>query len=127
LDRRLRIDSSQQSEWIWAVPVAVFAITVAILVFAGAKCGAWPGEYISTALVVGLVISGLFVAGMLPEDVPAENGQGHRGPDPEPSSSPPPFDPTIWLSPAAPWAVDAGDAHGERRTEPLREPVGAAR
>src|ERR1035437_5280551 len=89
LDRRLHIDDSEESEWVWAIPVVGFAVTVAILIVAGVMSGVWAAEYIPTALVVGLVLSGLFVACMLPEDIPPEHDQGNRGPDTEPSATPP--------------------------------------
>ena len=127
LDRRLHIDDSEESEWVWAIPVVGFAVTVAILIVAGVMSGVWAAEYIPTALVVGLVISGLFVACMPPEAVPPEHDQGNRGPDTEPSATPPRFDPTVWLALLADSDVDTVRADEERREEPLREPVGASR
>src|ERR1035437_4561199 len=100
LDRRLHIDDSEESEWVWAIPVVGFAVTVAILIVAGVMSGVWAAEYIPTALVVGLVISGLFVACMLPEDIPPEHDQGNRGPDTEPSATPPRVPPPGWVGPA---------------------------
>jgi len=127
LDRQLHIDDSEEREWVWAIPVVGFAVTVAILIVAGVMSGVWAAEYIPTALVVGMVISGLFVACMLPEAVPRENDQGNRGPDIEPSSTPPRFDPTVWLALLADAEMDTVRADEKCREEPLREPVAAPR
>src|ERR1035437_3878399 len=44
LDRRLHIDDSEESEWVWAIPVVGFAVTVAILIVAGVMSGVWAAE-----------------------------------------------------------------------------------
>jgi hypothetical protein len=125
LDRRLHIDHRGQSEWFWAIPAIAFAATLAILVIAGVMSGVWAAEYIPTGLVIALVIAGLLVACMTPEEAPPEDDRGDRGPDTEPSSTPPRFDPGIWL--ALFNDADTVRANHEREEERAREPVGAPR
>jgi hypothetical protein len=127
LDRRLHIDHSGQSEWVWAVPVLAFAATAAVLVAAGAMSGVWAAEYIPTALVVALVISGLLVACMTPEATLPDNDEGDRGPDTEPPSTPPRLDPGIWAALFADRDEDALGADEARKETRPREPVGASR
>lgn len=127
LDRRLHIEHSEESEWVWAIPVVGFVVTAAILIVAGVLSGVWAAEYIPTALVIGIVMSGLFVACMQPEAVAREDDQGNRGPDIEPSSTPPRFDPTVWLALLADAEVDTVRADEKCREEPRREPAGASR
>lgn len=126
LDRWLHINLSDESKWGWTIPVVGFVVTAAILIVAGVMSGVWAAEYIPTALVVGLVISGLFVACMLPEAIPPEHDQGNRAPDPEPSATPPRFDPTVWVALLADSDVETVRAE-ERREEALRERVAASR
>jgi len=122
LDRRLHIDRDGGSEWAWAVPAAAFVVTLAILVTAGVMSGVWAVEYIPTGLVVGLVIAGLLVACAAPEEVPPDIDHGERGPDREPPSTPPRFDPDIWVALLAGSGTDPEPSGDER----LRQPVGAA-
>lgn len=98
LDRRLNIDRGGGSEWAWAIPAAAFAVTVTILVTAGAMSGVWAAEYVPTAVVVGLVIAGLLVACAVPEEVPPDIDHDDRGPDREPPSQPPRPDQDIWMA-----------------------------
>jgi hypothetical protein len=128
LDRRLGIDHSGKSEWVWAIPALGFVAAVAILVIAGVMSGVWAAEYIPTGVVIGLVISGLLVACMAPETVPPENDHGDdRRPGTEPSSTPPRSDPGIWKALLSEPAVETTPADEERNNERLREPVGASR
>lgn len=128
LDRLLHIDHGAQGEWDWAIPIAGFVVTVAILVVAGVMSGVWAAEYIPTSLVVGLVIAGLFVACMTPEALPPEDDHGgNRGPDTEPSATPPQLDPRVWSTVLADLDVDGGRADLERDAEPVREPISASR
>jgi peptidoglycan/LPS O-acetylase OafA/YrhL len=126
LDRRLHIDHNGRSEWDWAIPIAGFVVTVAILIVAGVMSGVWAAEYIPTALVVGLVMAGLFVACMAPEAGPPEDDHGNRGPDKEPSSTPPQLDPRIWVALLADLDVDTIRAGEERGGDPVGEPAGAS-
>jgi hypothetical protein len=96
LDRRLHIDDSGRSSWAWAAPLIGFVVPLAVLVVAGVMSGVWAAEYIPTAIVVGVVIAGLFVACMLPETSPPwDEGDDHQ-PEGEPAV-PPAFDPAVWL------------------------------
>ncbi|MDQ2960570.1 MAG: tripartite tricarboxylate transporter TctB family protein [Candidatus Dormibacteraeota bacterium] len=117
LDRRLHIDDSSRTAWAWALPAIGFVVPLTILVVAGVMSGVWAAEYVPTAIVVGLVIAGLFVACTLPEPAPPWDEGDDHGHDHKPSS-PPSFDPTAWMP-----AVRDLDADPET----LREPVGASR
>lgn len=122
LDRRLNIERDGGNEWAWAVPAAAFAITVSILVTAGAMSGVWAVEYVPTALVVGTVIAGLLVACAVPEEVPPDIDQDDRGPDRRPPSTPPRLDPDIWVA-----LLSGSDSPPEPSGDDrLRQPVGAA-
>ena len=98
LDRRLHIDRGGQSEWVWAIPIGGFAIWIATLVVAGVLTGVWAAEFVPTALLEGLVISGLFVACLAPEDAPPATDEGDDGPESESPSTPPCSDPAVWLT-----------------------------
>jgi hypothetical protein len=127
LDRRLHIERSGRSEWIWAIPIVGFAVWVATLVFTGVMTGVWAAEFIPTALVEGLVIAGLFVICLAPETAPPENGPGDRVRRTEPPSTPTPSDPTVWLAMLAELDGGAVNADRDSREESLREHVGAPR
>jgi hypothetical protein len=98
IDRRFRAPSGRRRLWLWAIPLGGFALCVSVLVVAGALTGVWAAEYIPTALIEGLVISGLFIVCLAPVMDPPDNDPGDRGPDTDPTSSPPPFDPTLWVA-----------------------------
>ena len=121
LDRRLHINHGRRSEWFWAIPLAGFAVTAAILLVAGVMTGVWAAEYIPTALIEGLVIAGLFLACLSPDGAPADGDPGDRGPDAEPPPTPPPFDPTVWVA-----LLAGSDVNAARGDEAQQEPVGAA-
>ncbi len=127
LDGLLHIDHSGRSEWDWAIPIVGFVVTVAILIVAGVMSGVWAAEYIPTALVVGLVMAGLFVACMTPEAVPPGDDHGDRGPGTEPSQTPPQLDPHVWRTVLTGLDVDTVRAAEDRDDEALRKPVGASR
>ncbi len=127
LDRRLHIDHTGQSEWIWAGPILVFAATLAIFVAAGVMSGVWAAEYIPTGLVIALVISGLLVACRTPEAEPPEDEHGDGGHHTEPSPFPPPLDPGVWLRLLVDADVHLVHADDERNNHRLREPAGAPR
>src|ERR1700732_2925141 len=96
LERLLHIDRSGQSEWVWAIPAGGLVVWVGTLVVAGVMSGVWAAEFIPIALVEGLVIAGLFVACIAPEEVPPEQDEGNGGPDLEPPVDPPQPDPAVW-------------------------------
>ena len=99
---------------------------MSILVLAGVMSGVWAAEYIPTALFEGLVISGLLVVCLTPvTDTPDSDG-GDRGPDKEPTASPPPFDPTLWVA-LFEDAEPASSAGRQVKEETRREPVEAQR
>jgi hypothetical protein len=111
LDRRLRPASGRRHAWLWVVPIASFVFCASILVLAGVLSGVWAAEYIPTALFESLVIAGLFFVCIAPVVDGSDNDNGDRGPDKDPVSSPPPFDPTVWV----PFVVDpAGPGDGDR-------------
>ncbi len=126
LRRLTRPRDGGHGAWVWALPIGGFVLCVAILVVAGVWSGVWAAEYIPIALLEGLVISGLFVVCFASDPEPPENDHGDDGPDPDPASTPPPFDPTMWLPLFAdgegPSPADRDAARGSRR-----EPVGAPR
>jgi hypothetical protein len=124
IDRSFRAPSGRRRLWIWAIPVGGFALCVSILVVAGVMTGVWAAEYIPTALIEGLVISGLFIVCLAPVMDPPDNDPGDRGPDIDPTSSPPPFDPTLWVA----LLQDAEPAPSGANEQPRRrEPVEAQR
>jgi hypothetical protein len=127
LDGLLQIDRGGRSEWDWAIPIGGFLVTAAILIVAGVMSGVWAAEYIPTALVVGLVIAGLFVACMAPEAVPPEDDRGNGGGHGEPSESPPGLDPRVWMAVLDGLDVDTAPVCEDSRGGTLPEPVGATR
>jgi hypothetical protein len=122
LDRGLHATSGGRHVWPWAIPIGGFVLCVSILVLAGVMSGVWAAEYIPTALFEGLVISGLLVVCLTPVTDPPDSDDGDRGPDTEPMASPPPFDPTLWVTILAdPDGSPSADHHPkeERRREPV--------
>lgn len=126
IDRRFRASSGRRRLWLWAIPVGGFVLCVSILVTAGAMTGVWAAEYIPTALFEGLVISGLFIVCLAPVMEPPDNDSGDHGPDTDPTSSPPPFDPTLWVA-LFEDAEPASSAGRQVKEETRREPVEAQR
>jgi hypothetical protein len=122
IDRRFRAPSGRRRLWLWAIPLGGFALCVSILVVAGAMTGVWAAEYIPTALFEGLVISGLFIVCLAPVMDPPDNDPGDRGPETDPTSSPPPFDPTLWVAlfrDSEPGSSGARHVKEETRREPV--------
>jgi len=122
LDRGLHATSGGRHVWPWAIPIGGFVLCVSILVLAGVMSGVWAAEYIPTALFEGLVISGLLVVCLTPVTDPPDSDDGDRGPDTEPMASPPPFDPTLWVTILGdPDGSPSADHHPkeERRREPV--------
>ena len=97
-----------------------------ILLVAGVWSGVWAAEYVPMALLEGLVIAGLLVVCFASDPEPPENDHGDDGPGHDPASTPPPFDPTVWLplfpDGESPSPVDRDAVRGSRS-----EPVGAPR
>jgi hypothetical protein len=126
LDRRIRPPAAGRAVWVWAIPVCGFAFCVAVLIVAGALSGVWAAEYVPTAIFESLVIAGLLLVCIVPVMEAPDNDHGDRGPDPDPVSSPPPFDPTVWVrlksAPEGPPALDR-----EPNGAPARELVEAQR
>ena len=120
LDRRLHIDRGGRSEWVWAIPIGGFAVWVVTLVVAGVMTGVWAAEFIPTALLEGLVISGLFVACLAPEEAPPATNQDDRGPDTESPSTPPRTHPAVWLALLADLSADPVPTDRDGDEESLR-------
>lgn len=97
-DHVLRTSARRRHLWRWAVPCGGFALCAAVLLVAGIVSGVSALEYIPIALFEALVIGGLFVVCMSPVTDPPESDDGGRGPDDDPTSAPPPFDPTVWVA-----------------------------
>ncbi len=121
LDRRLHIDHQGRSEWIWAVPIATFAATFALIAVGGAvSSGITPAVSIPIGLIVALATAGMSVAYMTPETDGPGDDRGHGGDEPEPQPSPPRQGWARWLDtwhdeelPTEPPAPQ-GDRPGER-------------
>ncbi len=126
LGRSTRPQTDRHGAWALALPIGGFVLCVAILVLAGVWSGAWAAEYIPVALIEGLVISGLFFVCFLSDADPPENDHGDDGPGRDPVSSPPPFDPTVWL-PLFTEGMGPSPADRDAARASRREPVGARR
>jgi hypothetical protein len=125
-DRVLRDTSGRRGLWRWAIPLAGFGLCAVVLVVAGIVSGVSALEYIPIAFFEALVIGGLFVVCMAPVIDPPESDDGGRGPGDDPTSAPPPFDPTLWAT-----MLSESDAVKERDvpspSAPRPERVGARR
>jgi hypothetical protein len=135
LDRRLHIDHSGRSEWIWAVPILTFLGTLAMVIVAGAVLsGASAALYVPVGVIVGLLMAGMSVAYMTPApddgNPGGDGGGGGRGPH---ISQPPQLDPwSRWLGepsrlPREPSPRRRRDAAARRDADPDREPAGTPR
>ncbi|HEY6468594.1 MAG TPA: hypothetical protein VI434_02395 [Candidatus Dormibacteraeota bacterium] len=120
-DHVLRTSAKRRGLWRWALPCGGFALCAAVLLVAGIVSGVSALEYIPIALFEALVIGGLFVVGMAPVTEPPESDDGGRGPDDDPTSAPPPFDPTLWV------ALFREDDSGRNAESGHREPARARR
>lgn len=123
-DHVLRASASRRGLWRWVIPGGGFVLCAAVLVVAGIMSGVSALEYIPIALFEALVIGGLFIVCISPVTDPPESDDGGRGPGDDPTSAPPPFDPTLWVA-----LFSEGDsspsADGTTRETTHREPVGA--
>ena len=126
LERQLRIAHGGRRAYTLGLPAAALALCFTILVVAGALSGASPAEVLPIAIFEGLVISGLFVACMLPPTEAADNDQGDWGSDPGPAPGPPPSDPTVWVRLLADADIPM-DAARDLRDEAPRELAGTPR
>lgn len=126
LERQLRNANGGNRAYVWGLPAAALVVCFTILVVSGALSGASPAEVLPIAIFEGLVISGLFVACMLPPTGTADNDQGDGGPGPDPSPSPPPSDPSIWVRLLADSTVSRQAAH-DAKDETPRELAGTRR
>jgi hypothetical protein len=118
LERQLRNANGGNRAYVWGLPAAALVLCFTILVVAGALSGASPAEVLPIAIFEGLVISGLFVACMLPPAGTADNDQGDRGPGPDPSPSPPPSDPSVWVRLLADSNIPRQGAHDVKEESP---------
>jgi hypothetical protein len=97
-DRGLRATAGRRGPWRWAIPGGGFGLCAGVLLVAGIVSGVSALEYIPIAFFEALVIGGLFLVCMSPVTDPPESDDGGRGPGDDPGSTPPPFDPTLWVS-----------------------------
>jgi hypothetical protein len=105
LDRRLGIDHRGRSEWIWAAPVFTFVGTCVLVTIAGAiTTGTTPLLYAPIAVLLGLIMAGMSIAYMTPEDGAGGDDGGDGGSRPVPTQPPAPLrDWSHWLDgPQAP-------------------------
>lgn len=122
LDRRLHIDHSGRSEWIWAVPAAGFVVTLGMIVGADLMAGAGFAPALLAGLLLGVplgaIMAGFSIAYMTPAEGRADgpDDDGHRPPE----DGPPPTGPPGWW--AGMWAGD------DAPPPPVpREPAAASR
>jgi hypothetical protein len=93
LDRRLHIDHSGRSEWIWAVPFLTLAGTLGLVVVAGSvMSGTSPALYLPIGLLVGVLMAGMSVAYMTPADEDERGDEGDGGSRRQTSGPPAPID-----------------------------------
>jgi hypothetical protein len=97
LERQLRAANGGNRAYVWGLPAAALVLCFTILVVAGVLSGASPFEILPIAIFEGLVISGIFIACMLPPTGATDNDQGDWGPGPDPAPDPPPSDPGVWV------------------------------
>ncbi|MGA8016924.1 MAG: hypothetical protein WCB85_13500 [Candidatus Dormiibacterota bacterium] len=101
LDRRLGIDHSGRSEWVWAVPALAFVGTLAMLIALDLIGGGGIVLTLLLGLPLGLicaaVMAGLSIAYMTPAD------EDHDDPGPPRDHDPEPIPPPGW------WGVMAAD------------------
>jgi hypothetical protein len=78
LDRRLGIDHSDRSEWIWAIPLLTFLGTLSLFVVLQRTSGITPVVAAPVGLVCAAVMAGMSVAYMTPvaDEVDGDNGPG---------------------------------------------------
>jgi hypothetical protein len=125
-DRVLRVTAGRRGLWRWAIPVGGFGLCAVVLLVAGIMSGVSALEYIPIAFFEALVIGGLFVVCISPATDPPESDDGGRGPGDDPTSAPPPFDPTLWVALFS--ESDPGSQNDVAGPPvPQREPVGARR
>jgi hypothetical protein len=125
-DRVLHLAAGRRGLWRWAIPVGGFGLCAVVLLVAGIMSGVSALEYIPIAFFEALVIGGLFVVCISPATDPPESDDGGRGPGDDPTSAPPPFDPTLWVALFS--ESDPATKNDVLNPGPTqREPVGAGR
>ena len=112
--------------WRWVIPLGGFALCAAVLLVAGIVSGVSALEYIPIAFFEALVIGGLFVVCISPVIDPPESDEGGKGPGDDPTSAPPPFDPSIWVS-MLPGSDAVKERDAPRRPTRQKERIGARR
>jgi hypothetical protein len=126
VDRVLRLAAGRGGLWRWAIPVGGFGLCAVVLLVAGIMSGVSALEYIPIAFFEALVIGGLFVVCISPATDPPESDDGGRGPGDDPTSAPPPFDPTLWVALFSD-SDPATQSDVLSPAGPQREPVGTRR
>ncbi len=124
-DRVLHITAGRRGPWRWAIPIGGFGLCAVVLLVAGIMSGVSALEYIPIAFFEALVIGGLFVICVSPVTEPPDSDDGGRGPGDDPTSAPPPFDPTLWVALFS--ELDPATNSDVLSSPPSREPVGAGR
>jgi len=125
LERQLRVAHRGNRAYTWGLPAAALLLCFTILVVAGVLSGASALEFLPIAVFEGLVIAGLFVACMMPAAPPPDD-HGDSGPDTDPTPTPPPADPSVWVRLLADAKLPSGPI-GESEERSRRELTGAAR
>jgi len=125
LERQLRMAHGGNRVYSWGLPAGALLLCFTILVVAGTLSGASAAEFLPIAIFEALVIAGLFVACMMPAVSPPDD-HGERGPDPDPPSTPPPTDPSVWLRLLEESNITSPGA-GDTDKHTRREPTGAPR
>ncbi|HVC05168.1 MAG TPA: hypothetical protein VND88_10885 [Candidatus Acidoferrales bacterium] len=123
VDRVLRVRAGRSGLWRWVIPLVGFGLCAVVLLVAGIVSGVSALEYIPIAFFEALVIGGLFVVCMAPVIDPPESDDGGRGPGDDPTSAPPPFDPTLWVAMLSE-SDTVKERDGPSRRAPPRERVG---
>ncbi|MDB5067560.1 MAG: hypothetical protein JWM18_3994 [Chloroflexi bacterium] len=79
LDRRLGIDHSDRSEWVWAVPLLTFVGTLALFLILQRTSGISLAVAAPVGLVCAVVMAGMSVAYMTPvaDQADGDDGPGH--------------------------------------------------
>ncbi len=117
LDRMLGLDRGGRSEWLWAIPAAVFGVTVGVFLFVGQVTHAEVAVVVPNAVVIALVMGGLAISCMMPspDDTSSDDPPGGNDPGPVLGLPGGPWLVVAWptSTPAEP-ILDGSDARPQR-------------